>query len=224
MPTKRLLNPTVPPTLAPAPEGHAQVEQTKEVGVVEVAMTWPVTIAQAHDSVFGLSLEEGTAAALGFPASSVKVTHVDGQAMNVGAEGRRLLSSADITLAVTSNTPEPADLATLRSDVLDAAAEGSLVLNVQLAAMNNGVLTEEVLSMNQHIAVQTTVKTEVVREYVLMIPTDAPTPIPTTSPTYNGPMDACLKNSDHNDIKFARTHCGDNNGQARRWCRRFCGV
>jgi hypothetical protein len=202
------LSPTTAPTAVPTSSGYKAVEVEKEVEVVEAALTFALSLIEAENPVMRQSLKNGFAFSLGLPPATVEVTHINGNAIT--AASRRTLSSSahqpstslpaakmpwlrqladgvDITFSILSASSKPSQLDELKANVAEAAAEGSIVANVQKVAADKGVLTLSLLNMERAITevaivqkTQIIVVVEHVRE--TLSPTASPTP-PTPAPT-----------------------------------------
>lgn len=171
---KQTLAPTPMPTPMPTEEGYTLVEVQTEVQVVEAAITFDLSVAEATNPVMRASLEAGFASSLGLEADAVTVTHVHGVAVSRRLHGivseeeqsesrsTAATNGVDITFAVQAASNDAGEANALKQSVIDAAAEGSIVANVQKAASDNGVLTESLRDMERYHFITPEVKTETV--------------------------------------------------------------
>jgi hypothetical protein len=173
-------SPTDAPTSAPTHAGYEIVETEVEKKVLQVELTFPVSAEEAANPVMQKSLEAGFANAIGLDPSSVRVSSVGGVTVR-----RRLVDTA-IEFEITSNSDDPAQADTLKTNVETAVTSGSVVANVQKEASDNGVLTEDLKTMERELAAPTvTVDTRVVT-VATQQRARAPTAAPTTAEAETG--------------------------------------
>jgi len=174
------LPPTKTPTPAPVPEGMYAKTEVVEKAALEAKMTFPFKGDEVRNSpaVKG-ALIDGMAAAVGVEAGNVQIAAVDGKKLD---EGRRL-ADAEITFIIIADNA--ADLAALSTDLVAAAAGGSIVANIQKAAAANGVLTAALKAMEPEVIIETPTTTTVKVTVVTIVTGEAPTKAPTKKPDDN---------------------------------------
>jgi len=170
------LVPTKAPTPAPVPEGMYAKTEVVEQAALEAKMTFPFKGDEVKNSpaVQG-ALKDGMAAAVGVEAGNVQIAAVDGKKLD---EGRRLADGAEITFIIIADNA--ADLEALSTDLVAAAAGGSIVANIQKAAAANGVLTPALKSMEPKVTIEKPTTTTVKVTVVTIVTGEAP---PTKAPT-----------------------------------------
>jgi hypothetical protein len=133
--------PTLLPTLHPTMVGYEVVEKEVEVAIVSTALAFPLTQAELSNPVMRTALEAGIAAAIGFDDDRVAITSIDGHSI------RRRLGRVDVAFDVASRSSSTEQLRDLKTNLVRAANEGSIVANVQKEAASNGVLVDALQTM-----------------------------------------------------------------------------
>merc|ERR550514_1549540 len=90
---------------------------------------------------------------------------------------RRRLSTTKVDVESVDNSNVGAEA--LATTIKSAAAEGSIIANIQKAAAENGVLTQELYDMPRKVTVTTVVKADT---KTVMVEVPAPTPAPVDDP------------------------------------------
>jgi len=143
----------------PTSAGKLLVEQQKEVKAVSTVLPFALSLSDVQNPVMKDALTEGVASALGFPSSDVKITAINGVPVDPSLHfsGRRLsvAESVDVTFEIISQSADPVDTDALESNVVEAAATGAIVANVQKAASDKGVLTQELVDMPRALSTPT---------------------------------------------------------------------
>jgi hypothetical protein len=171
------LPPTKAPTAPPTNEGMIMQAVDVEVKVVKVPMNFPFSAEDAKKPAVEQSLIHGFSNAIGLIPEMVSIGSVT--ATRRLSEGRRL-SGVTVNFEVESADSSDAGVAALAAGIVAAAAEGSIVANVQKEASANGVLTQALADMTreQTVTTETVTVTKTKMQQVA-----APTPAATADPT-----------------------------------------
>jgi len=175
--TETTRRPTPAPTSPPTFNGYEVVKKQVKRKAVQAAMSFAITKDEAQNPVMQEALTTGVAASLGLQPESVKILSINGQSLS-----RRRLTSVSIEFQITSNSDDTAAADQLKTDLETAAAEGSVVANVQEAANDRDVLVQSLYDMPLKMNTPAVAVLEVEVEVLEQIRT---TGAPTFSP--NGP-------------------------------------
>jgi hypothetical protein len=195
------LDPSTAPTRHPTHRGYVISTAQQTVAVVRVELTLGLTATEAADPVMTSALTLGLSRALGLSQEQVQLTHIDGTPLATRRRQlqysnlRQLLASVRTRFEIESASADAAVVDGLRNDVRDAAAEGSIVANMQKAASESGVLTTSLSGMQRaqvlfaaDVTIGATTKTMAVQ-----VRPGPPTPspiVPTSMPTAGSPAEA----------------------------------
>jgi hypothetical protein len=189
--------PTDAPTAAPTAAGYKAVEKAVSKKVVRVELKFAVSAEEAANPVMKAALEEGFANALGLDPTSVRVSSIGGVLVGKPATAtgatlrllylrdihhRRLSTDTEIGFEIISNSDAEAQTDALQQNIDTVVTEGAVVANVQKAASDKGVLTQNLKDQERALPKPTlTLGTTTVSVIELVRPTSAPTtklPVP----------------------------------------------
>jgi hypothetical protein len=176
--------PTNAPTSYPTLVGYEMVAKQMDVKVISTSLPVSLTTEEAQHPMMQKSFKAGFAASIGLDEGKVAITHIDGTAVTRGR--RRLVSAIDVLFVIESASTIPAQVQILKDNVIAAAADGSIVANMQKQAAVNGVLVESLRSMNRAISLSLgdlteSTKSVTVYEAARSQTTNEPTPTASTS-------------------------------------------
>jgi hypothetical protein len=178
--------PTKSPTAVYVPPGHETEQAQVSIVVIETEVTFPVSASDLqNDPTLETAVETGVANSLGLDREQVTITGVTETRRSLQLiERSRRLAASQVKFDIESNSDSESQVNILQANIAEAATEGSIVAHVQRAAMENGVLTERLASMERSLTVLTksTSSTKIVT-VVKLAPTKSPTKFPTDTPT-----------------------------------------
>jgi hypothetical protein len=159
---------TLAPTGSPAPillKGATTAAEVKEAEqFVEASAAFPISELDLYDSNTGfalrLSMVRGVAYALGFESEDhITIASVAGEPFATGSR-RRAAADTIVTfhIMLLAAFKSATDIAQLEENIKTASSTGAIVANIQKQAMENGVLTTELLAMQKVLRVHTRIK------------------------------------------------------------------
>jgi hypothetical protein len=139
------LVPTKHPTAYPTIDGYAVVEKIVPLAIVSTDLSFPLSQVEATNPMMHASLEAGFAVAIGFDVERVNISRIES---NVAMHNRRLgAATSTLTFDVDSMSNSSTQVQKLKTNIVMAANEGSIVANVQKEAAARGVLVESLQTM-----------------------------------------------------------------------------